>query len=91
MSPVAQNVTHDLLRQLIATLEGMQESNERAHERLASRIDTLRIELSGRIDNVSGRVDALATRMDRLIETTGGHWRDLERRVIALEDKVFEE
>lgn len=45
--------------------------------------------LNGRIESLTDRVgtlrEDLTMRLDRVIENTGAHWRDLERRVSALE------
>ena len=39
------------------------------------------------VAGVSRRVDGLGTRLDAVVVNTGEHWRDLDRRVTALETR----
>lgn len=56
--------------------------------RLGDRFDGLRGEFAElRTEFVTFRRQ-INERLDRIIENTGEHWRDLERRVRVLEDKV---
>jgi hypothetical protein len=61
--------------------DAMQQQIAELTTKLLSALGELQTELVGRLD-------ATNTRIDQLIVNTGGHWRDLERRVSAIEDRL---
>lgn len=65
-------------------LERFDES-DRKFDRLSQAVAEGFLQVNLRIDGLSERVDRLTNRVDGLVETFGGHWRDHERRLTALE------
>ncbi|MBI3185483.1 MAG: hypothetical protein HYZ28_25360 [Myxococcales bacterium] len=59
---------------------------------LNARLDNVRVDLNTRLDNVRAdlntRLDNVSSRLDRVIENTGTHWRGLDARVKAIEEKL---
>ena len=44
--------------------------------------------LGARMDQTVTRLDQTNARLDKLVENTGKHWRDHERRITRLEDRI---
>lgn len=56
-------------------------------EQILAELRALNERIGGVDDRIGGLREDLTMRLDKVIENTGGHWRDLERRVEALEAK----
>jgi hypothetical protein len=65
----------------VAALLDIHAAIQRMDERMTQGFAELRAELRA-------QVSAVNQRLDKVIENTGEHWRDLERRVRALEIKT---
>ena len=39
-------------------------------------------------DRLDGRLERITERLDQLVENTGAHWRDHEKRLRAVESKL---
>jgi hypothetical protein len=68
--------------------DSMQQSIAELTAKLIERTETGFNRLSERLDQTNARLDQTNARLDQLIINTGAHWRDLERRVSALEDRL---
>ncbi len=87
-----------LLDQRLATVDGrlatMDGRLATMDERLATmdeRLGTMDARLGTmdeRLAHVDARLERIDERIDKVVVNTGSHWRDLERRVTILEEKI---
>jgi hypothetical protein len=61
---------------------------DRRFDSMQQSIAELTNRLLDRFDQVNARLDQTNARLDQLIINTGAQWRELERRVSAIEDRL---
>ncbi len=87
VDPIVQAI-RELGRDLGARIDKTNERLEATNERIDG-LATATVEgfsqVRDEVAGVSRRVDGLGVRLDAVVVNTGEHWRDLARRVTALE------
>ncbi|HVO29649.1 MAG TPA: hypothetical protein VMV18_02895 [bacterium] len=76
------------IERLIDAVGGLSTTLRSEMAELRDRMDAHQLELSARLDLVNAAIGRGNDRLDRLVENTGGHWRDLDRRVSTLEARA---
>lgn len=70
---------------------GKKSFEELALERFAEhdrRFEAMQQQIAELTTKLLGAIGQVNTRLDQVILNTGSHWRDLERRVSAIEDRL---
>ena len=82
VDPIVQAI-RELGRDLGARID---RTNERIDVLATATVEGFR-QVRDEVAGVSRRVDGLGVRLDAVVVNTGEHWRDLDRRVTALETR----
>ena len=82
--PPGGNGTDQMLRALLS----IESRLDRGFAELRTELQGLRGETHAGFERLDARIDQTNERLDKVIENTGKYWRELERRVSALEDDI---